>query len=138
MMNNNVTINRDMVGSGIQWKLILGMASLALIKPLLSLIGLMGVFGRPVSNFQVTLIISILWIFIVNSKSVKRPVLTLFLTGITFGGFVLIISTFASVIFTGNVHGPITNIFAFNGILIVNGIWGIIVGWLASIFQKKS
>lgn len=137
MMSNNVTINRDMGGREIQWKLILGMASLALIKTLLSLIGLVGVFGKPVSNLEITLIISILWIFIVNSKSVKRPVLTLFLTGITFGVFVLIISTFASVIFTGNIQGPITNGFAFRGILVINGLWGFIVGGLASMFQKK-
>ena len=114
-----------------QWPLILGLAALALIRPIISMVGLSEAIGQPVASIAVTLLISLVWIAVVVRARVSRPVVTLTLTGLAYGVFAILISAVISPILTGQLQGPATNVFAFVSVLLTNALWGLIAGWIA-------
>lgn len=115
----------------LQWPLIIGMGALALIRPFLSITGLMDLLGRPIGPLLITLLISVAWLAIVVYVRADRPMLTLVCTGLTYGVFAILISAALSPIVDGQLVGPITNTFATVSVLITNAIWGGLVGLCA-------
>ncbi|SEH51047.1 hypothetical protein SAMN05192559_101915 [Halobacillus karajensis] len=122
----------------LSWKLIVALGAMALIRPLLSGTGVLDMIGQPTASLTVTLAITIIWIMIVITKNVPRPVATLAGAGLVYGIAAIIISGILSPILTGELQGPLTNPLAVISVLITNGIWGLIAGSLASLFKKIS
>jgi hypothetical protein len=114
-----------------QWPLILGLAALALIRPIISMVGLSEAIGQPVVSIAVTLLISLVWIAVVVRARVSRPVVTLTLTGLAYGVFAILISAVFTPILTGQLQGPATNVFALVSVLLTNALWGLIAGLIA-------
>lgn len=120
-----------------QWPLILGLAALALIRPIISMVGLSEAIGQPVVSIAVTLLISLVWIAVVVRARVSRPVVTLTLTGLAYGVFAILISAVFTPILTGQLQGPATNVFAFVSVLLTNALWGLIAGWIAQTVMSR-
>jgi hypothetical protein len=71
------------------WPLVLGLGSLALLWPLVELIGLSDAIGRPTTALVLFAVVAIVWIGTVGLCRVPRPVLTLTLAGAVYGGFLI-------------------------------------------------
>jgi hypothetical protein len=122
----------------LHWPLIIGMGALALIRPFMSITGLMEGLGRPFGPILMTVLISVAWLAIVVLGRVREPIFTLIFTGLVYGAFAIAISAILSPILTGELAGPITNPFAIVSVLITNAIWGLIVGVIALGIQGKN
>ncbi|MGI6127557.1 MAG: hypothetical protein ACOYEF_11420 [Planifilum sp.] len=120
-----------------QWPLILGLAALALIRPIISMVGLSEAIGQPVVSIAVTLLISLVWIAVVVRARVSRPVVTLTLTGLAYGVFAILISAVFTPILTGQLQGPATNVFALVSVLLTNALWGLIAGLIAQTVMSR-
>ena len=112
----------------LHWPLILGLGALALVRPLLNIVGLMDGLGRPFGPLLVTALLSLAWLVIVVLNRVRYPLLTLVCTGAAYGVFALILSAIASPLLHGEFMGPLTNPLAAISVLVTNAIWGSLVG----------
>jgi hypothetical protein len=74
------------------WPLVLGLGSLALLWPLAELIGLSDAIGGLTVALMVFAVVAITWIGTVGFCRVSRPVLTLTLAGVVYGGFLVALS----------------------------------------------
>lgn len=120
----------------LHWPLIIGMGALALIRPLLNIVGLMDGLGRPFGPLLVTVLISLAWLLIVVASRVRRPLLTLVWTGIAYGLLAILLSAILSPMLQGHLMGPLTNPYALLSVLITNAIWGGAVGLVALAVQR--
>lgn len=120
----------------LNWRLIIVLALIALIRPLMSITGISGVLGKPVASITATLAISIIWIAAVTIKKESQPVTTLIITGIAYAVFAIILSGILSPIFIGTLQGPLTNPFAIISMFMTNIIWGFITGSIAALLLK--
>lgn len=114
-----------------EWLLIPGLAALALIRPIMSMVGLSRAIGQPFASIAVTLLISLVWLAVAVRARFSRPIVTLTLTGLVYGIFAVLISAVLSPILTGQLQGPATNPFAFVSVLLTNAFWGLVVGVIA-------
>ncbi|MBX3011195.1 MAG: hypothetical protein KF832_06795 [Caldilineaceae bacterium] len=115
----------------LHWPLIIGLGALALVRPLLNMTGVMDGLGRPFGPLFVTVLISVAWLAIVVWTRVRKPLLTLICTGLTYGLFAIVISAVLSPLLTGSLSGPITHPWALIAVLITNALWGGLVGVVA-------
>jgi hypothetical protein len=120
----------------LQWPLVVGLGVIALVRPLMSILGLMDRLGRPEAPLLVTLAISIVWIAVVGLSRIRQPVLTLVFAGIVYGVLSIILSGILSPILTGELQGPLATPFAVLPLLVVNAIWGAITGAIAQLVQQ--
>lgn len=118
------------------WLLILAMGALALIRPIMSMLGLLERIGQPTASIVVTIVITLIWISVVVFTRVRQPLVVLLLTGITYGVFAILISAILSPVLAGQLQGPLTNPFAVISVLVTNAIWGLLAGLLASALQR--
>lgn len=125
-----------MMKGKVNWLLVIGLSSLALIRPLMSMLGLLERIGQPMASITVTIIISIVWIAVVLQFRVDHPLKTLLYTGIAYGIWAILISAIVSPILTGQLQGPVTNPFAMVSVILTNAIWGLITGWIATVVQR--
>jgi hypothetical protein len=114
-----------------EWLLIPGLAALALIRPIMSMVGLSRAIGQPFASIAVTLLISLVWLAVAVRARFSRPIVTLTLTGLVYGIFAVLISAVLSPVLTGQLQGPATNPFAFVSVLLTNAFWGLVVGVIA-------
>jgi uncharacterized membrane protein len=119
-----------------QWPLIAGLGALALIRPIMSMLGLSEQIGQPTASITATIIISLVWIAIVVVLRVKQPVVTLLLAGVAYGAFAIVLSAIASPILSGQLQGPLTNPFAIVSVLLTNAVWGFLAGITASVVMR--
>ncbi|TNJ66044.1 hypothetical protein FE784_12740 [Paenibacillus hemerocallicola] len=119
-----------------QWPLIAGLGALALIRPIMSMLGLSEQIGQPTASITATIIISLVWIAIVVVLRVKQPVVTLLLAGVAYGVFAIVLSAIASPILSGQLQGPLTNPFAIVSVLLTNAVWGFLAGITASVVMR--
>ncbi len=120
----------------LQWPLILGMGALALIRPMLNIVGLMDGLGRPFGPLLVTALISLAWLAIVVLSRVHQPFLTLVWTGLAYGTFAILLSAILSPMLRGQLMGPLTSPYALISMLITNAIWGGAVGLVVLAVQR--
>jgi hypothetical protein len=120
----------------LNWKLIIILAVFALVRPVMSMLGISEAIGKPVASIGATIIISAVWIIAVVRARESQPVLTLMLVGIGYAVLAIIISGIFSPILLGQLQGPLTNMFAFVSVFVTNAIWGLIAGVIASVFVK--
>jgi len=115
-------------GKKINWNLVLILSVFALIRPLMSIVGVTEIFGQPFTSLTLTLIISIIWILTVVAKKMESPIITLVMTGVFYALFAIILSAILSPIKLGELMGPLTNPFALVSVFITNIIWGGMTG----------
>lgn len=120
----------------INWPLVISLAALALVRPVMSMLGLLEKIGQPLASISVTIVISIIWIAVVVARRVDKPLVHLTFTGIAYGLFAIIVSAIASPILTGQLQGPITNPFAIVSVLVTNAIWGLFAGLIAGAIRN--
>ncbi|ABO66938.1 MULTISPECIES: hypothetical protein [Geobacillus] len=124
-----------MKGNG-HLSLAIGLGALALIRPLMNMLGLLERIGQPMASISVTILISVIWIGAAVLFRVENPLKTLLYAGIVYGGLAIIISAIASPILEGELQGPITNPFAIVSVIVTNAVWGVITGWIAAAVQR--
>jgi hypothetical protein len=117
--------------------LAVGLAALAFIRPLMSMLGLSGRIGQPEASITITILITILWIGAAVLLRVENPIRTLLYAGIIYGIFAIVISAIASPILEGRLQGPITNPFAVVSVILTNALWGLTAGWIAAAVRKS-
>ncbi len=134
-----VTNHTDSARQGIttlHWPLILGLGALALVRPVMNIVGLTDQIGRPLGPILVTVGISVVWIAAVALTRVARPVLTLVLAGLTYGVLSIVLSGVLSPILTGELQGPLSRPFTIIPVLAVNLLWGAVTGVIATSLQQ--
>ena len=120
----------------LHWPLILGLGGLALVRPFLSVIGVMDRLGKPAAPLLVTAAISAIWIAAVGFSRVARPVLTLIAAGVTYAVASMVLAAIVSFFLDGHFDGPLTVPFAIIPVLVTNAVWGAITGGLALLLQR--
>jgi hypothetical protein len=113
----------------LNWLLVVGLAAIALIRPLFSIVGLSDALGKPATPIVLTVAISAAWILVVGLTRVRRPVLTLVLAGLLYGVVAIATSGLA-------LRGGAVVIFGSGSILITNLAWGAGCGLLALLLQR--
>lgn len=116
----------------LNWKLIVTLSVIALVRPFMSILGISDAIGKPVASITATILITIVWITTVYIKQDSQPILTLVFAGIGYAILAIIISGILSPILTGHLQGPLTNPFAIISVLVTNIIWGLIAGLIAT------
>lgn len=111
--------------------LILGLGALALIRPLMKMIGFMDIIGQQFGAILMTILISLAWLVIVVKRKVPNPITVLVFSGMSYALFVIILSGILSPIFLGKLQGPLTNPLAIVSVFITNAIWGFVIGGIA-------
>lgn len=133
VMNTNITVNTR---HQVSWRLIIGLAAIALVRPLVSIVeSVLGVSDPPAVPILLTLLVSTVWVAVVGLGRTARPVLTLVLTGLSYAAFALLLSAVLSPILTGRLQGPLANPFALVPFFGTNALWGLVAGGLALLVQ---
>ncbi len=122
----------------VSWPLIVGLGVAALVRPLMSITGVMSQLGRPVAPVVVTVGISVVWIAVVGLRRVSHPILTLVCVGLVYGILAVVLSGVLSPILTGQLQGPLTTPLGVGVLatLVVNALWGALAGVLAMLVQQ--
>ncbi|MCO1660214.1 hypothetical protein [Pseudonocardia humida] len=116
----------------LHWPLVLGLGALALLRPLIRIIGTQtGIEEPPAVAIAATLAISLVWIAVVGLTGVAHPVLTLVMVGLTYAVLSILLSAVLSPVLTGELRGPLAVPIAIVPVLAVNALWGLVAGALA-------
>jgi hypothetical protein len=112
--------------TSLHWPLVVGLGLLALVRPLMSIVGLTDELGRPLTPLVTTLVISVVWIAVVGLSRVPEPVLTLVFAGLVYAASSIVLSAILSPILDGELEGPLATPFGIGvlSVLVVNAIWG--------------
>jgi hypothetical protein len=131
MTSNSSSTTRPLTASGVQWPLVLGLGSMALLWPLTALTGIGGE-GAP-RALTVVGLTALVWVGVVGLGRVPRPVLTLTLSGLVFG----LVAMGTSVVL-GGVGLPGEDAAAWTVVpaLAMDAFWGFVAGLLALGVQK--
>ncbi|WP_461143192.1 hypothetical protein [Salinifilum aidingensis] len=124
--------------NGASWPLALALGAFALVRPLLSMTGVMDDLGRPVAPLAVTAVISAVWIVVVGLSRVRHPVVTLVGAGLVYGVLAVVLSAVWSLLLTGQLQGPLTTPWGVGVVatLVVNVVWGAVTGVFAALLQQ--
>ena len=120
----------------INWKISIILGTAALIRPLMSILGVMEIIGQPYTSLGLTLLISFVWIGTVVLTKEKRPILILVMAGVSYASFAIILSGILSTLSTGEIQGPLTNPLALISVFATNIIWGLITGCISWVIMK--
>ncbi|WP_344127679.1 hypothetical protein [Saccharopolyspora halophila] len=122
----------------VSWPLALALGAFALVRPLLSMAGVMDDLGRPVAPLVATAVISAVWIVAVGVSRGRHPVLTLVAAGLVYGVLAVVMSAVGSLLLTGQLQGPLTTPWGVGVVatLVVNAVWGAVTGVLAAWLQR--
>lgn len=121
----------------LNWPLILGLAALALLRPIFSIVGLSDALGKPGTPLILTAVITLAWVLIVGLSRVKEPILTLVAAGLAYAVMTIVLSAVLSPILTGELQGPLAMPVAIIPLFITNAIWGLLAGALAALVQRS-
>ncbi|MCY9786634.1 hypothetical protein KIK06_22365 [Nocardiopsis sp. EMB25] len=117
---------------GIAWSLVLGLASLALLRPLMVVTGLMEAWAwgvRP--QLLLPVVTTAVWILSVLAARAPRPLPTLVCAGLLHGVFSIALGAVPTPVLSGSLQGPLAHTAAFLGTLTVNTGWGTSAGLVA-------
>ncbi|MFG3712857.1 hypothetical protein ACIBTZ_01985 [Micromonospora sp. NPDC049460] len=120
----------------LNWPLVFGLAALALVRPLFSIVGLSDVLGKPATPLILTIAITSAWVLIVGLSRVREPLLTLVAAGLTYAAAAILLSAVLSPILTGELQGPLAMPFAVIPLFVTNMLWGLIAGGLAVLVRR--
>jgi predicted neutral ceramidase superfamily lipid hydrolase len=117
---------------GLHWPLIAGLGALALVRPLIRIVGgQLGVDEPPALAVVVTVVITLVWVAVVGLTRVPRPVLTLVLVGLVYAVLSMLLAAVLSPVLDGRAQGPLANPVAIVPVLLTNAVWGLVAGVLA-------
>lgn len=119
----------------LNWPLVLGLAALALIRPLFSIVGLSDALGKPGTPLVLTATITLTWALVVGLNQVREPVVTLVASGLAYAVMVIGLSAVLSPILTGELQGPLAMPLAIIPLLVTNALWGVAAGGLALLIR---
>lgn len=115
--------------STVNWRLVFLLGAFALVRPVLSILGLSD--GRPWVSILTTVVITVLWIGIVVWARAQRPVLTLALTGGMYGCLAIVLG----IILQGKLAIPV---FVLPFVIGSNAVWGAFSGVIAAGIDRKT
>lgn len=121
----------------LHWPLIFGLGALALLWPVVNLTGLMDLLGRPFGPLLLIVLISLVWLGAILLSKLRKPLLTLTVTGAIYGLFALLIGALLSPILNGQASGPMGHPIAIVMVLLSNSLWGALVGLCAQLIQAR-
>lgn len=121
----------------VHWPLALGLAAIALVRPILNVFGVMDDV-KPVGPLVVTLLITVVWIVVVVMARVPQPLPTLVVAGVAYAVLAIALSGILSPLVDGELKGPLVNPIAIVPMLIVNALWGLVAGLIAETLRRKS
>lgn len=113
----------------LNWSLVIGLAAIALIRPLFSIVGLAETLGKPVTPIVLTVAISLVWILVVGLTGVRQPLLTLVSSGALYAVIAILTSGLL-------LRGVAAAMFGSVSILVTNVVWGAVCGLLARGLQR--
>ena len=119
----------------IAWQAVLGLGALVLLWPLTSLTGLAGAIGAPARALLVIALIGAAWVGVVGFGRLPRPVLTLTLTGVASGGYLLVADLLVGTGASGGL-GAVAVPFLLLDLVGGGALWGVLAGLLAAGVQK--
>ncbi len=121
----------------LHWPLVLGLGALALVRPLVRIVGARaGVDEPPAVAIAVTVAISLVWVAVVGLTRVAHPVLTLVAVGLTYAVLSMLLAAVLSPVLTGESRGPLANPVAIVPVLLTNALWGLLAGALAVVVRR--
>ena len=116
----------------LHWPLVLGLGALALVRPLVRIVGAqLGTDEPPAVAIVITVAISLVWVAAVGLTRVAHPVLTLVVVGLTYAVLSILLSAVLSPVLTGQLQGPLATPIAIVPVLLTNALWGLLAGALA-------
>lgn len=121
----------------LHWPLILGLAAVAMVRPLVSTVACaFGTTNPPAVPIAVSILITVIWVGVVGFSRVRHPYLTLLFVGLVYAAFALVFSGVLSPIITGRLQGPLATPIAIVPLFVTNAIWGSVAGLLALGLQR--
>lgn len=131
-MTNTREITRDL-----DWRLVVGLGSLALVRPVVSIVGHQTGFTDPWwVPVLITVAVTVVWVLAVGTGSSRRPVLTLVGAGLVYAVLSTVLSGILSPILTGELQGPLAMPLAIVPLLLFNAGWGALAGVMALGVQR--
>ena len=118
------------------WGLILGLAALALIRPVLRMTGIADGIGTAVVALVSTVVVTVVWVLVVGLSRLERPVAVLVATGVGYAVLAVALSAVASPVLDGELRGPLANPIALAPLILINALWGLVAGALAAGLQR--
>ncbi|WP_293698806.1 hypothetical protein [uncultured Agrococcus sp.] len=120
----------------LHWPLIVGLAILALVRPLTRIVAEQaGTELLPGVPILLTILVSAAWISIVGFSRNESPLLTLSFAGTAYAIFAIALSGILSPVLNGELQGPLANPIAIVPMLLLNAAWGLAAGALAMLVQ---
>jgi hypothetical protein len=114
----------------LKWRLIIPLAVLALIRPLLSMMGIYRNLPGILEPVLATALIVMIWISVVLARKVPNPVITLAATGGVYGIFVPLLQQFMWNFVLEKAPATPPPI-AYISIIVTETLWGATVGLIA-------
>lgn len=116
-----------------EWKTAIVLGAVGLIRPVLSMFGVLDALGKPWSPLAVTALIAVVWVgFVVGTRS-GQPVLTLALAGVAYAVLTTLLNLIAQPFFADAQLVPPVGVVA---MLVTNAVWGAVLGLIALGIQR--
>lgn len=109
------------------WGLIITLSAIGLVRPLLSMFGVLDALGKPWSPLAVTAVLAVVWVAVAVLARVAQPVLTLALAGVGYGVLALVLNIVGAAVTDAEVAPPI----GLAAMIVFNGIYGAVLGLVA-------
>src|SRR5699024_1967532 len=117
------------------WQAVLGLGALVLLWPLTSLTGVAAAIGPATRALSVIALIGATWIGVVGLGRLPRPILTLTLTGMAGGGYLMLADLVAGAGVSGGL-GLVALPFLILDLIGGGAAWGVLAGLCAAGVQK--
>jgi drug/metabolite transporter (DMT)-like permease len=123
------------------WKVIFVLALIQLTRPISSTAGFFDNF-RPQGPIIATALIALIWVGVAVIGKVREPVKVLAMAGATYAVIGVVMAVFLQTFFTWSPEEtasiPLLLTAGFVGGIVVNAIWGALLGIVAIVIQKAS
>ncbi|MGI5348172.1 hypothetical protein ACQEU8_08240 [Streptomyces sp. CA-250714] len=110
------------------WPVVIGLAAVALIRPLFSITGLSDSLGKPATPLILTAAISVVWVCVGALTRVREPLPTLIAAGLAYALGSTVLSGVLSPLLDGELDGPLAHPQAIVPAFAVNTAWGALCG----------
>lgn len=119
----------------IVWQAVFGLGALVLLWPLTSLTGVADLIGAPARAIGVIVIIGAACVGVVGLGGLPRPILTLVLTGMTGGLYLILVDLFVGMGAAGGL-AAVAVPFLLLELVGAGALWGALAGLVAAGVQK--
>ncbi|WP_199433590.1 hypothetical protein [Qaidamihabitans albus] len=116
-----------------QWKLAVALGAVGLVRPVLSMFGVLDALGKPWSPLAATALIAVVWVVVAVWTRTDQPVLTLTLAGVAYAILAALLNLLAQPFFPDAQPVGVPGVM---GMLFTNAIWGAVLGLIAFGIQR--